>query len=153
MRILMVCLGNICRSPLAHGVMEKLATDNELDWYIDSAGTSSWHLGEAPDARAIQCASRYKIDISTQRSRQITLKDFATFDLIFAMDKDNFKELQKMAPNGTMHKVKLLMDYFDNNLTDDVPDPYYNGAFEHSYLLIQKACNNFVNQQLKEKNT
>ena len=93
MKILMVCLGNICRSPLAHGIMEQLVREEELDWDIDSAGTSNMHVGSAPDKRSIAVAKKYGIDISEQRGRQFSQNDFAHYDYIYAMDKDNLETL------------------------------------------------------------
>jgi protein-tyrosine phosphatase len=146
MRVLMVCLGNICRSPLAQGVLENLSREQDLDWYVDSAGTSNWHAGEAPDPRAIQCARSYGMDIRQQRSRQVTLADFERFDWLLAMDKSNFQHLQQMAPKGTLHKVRLLMEYWPDAPVKEVPDPYYNDAFDEAYQLIRKACQHLIAQ-------
>ena len=111
-----------------------------MNWQIDSAGTSHWHAGETPDPRAIACARSFGVSIEQQRSRQVTNSDFERFDLILAMDKSNFQHLQRLAPAKTKHKIKLLLDYWDDAPLREVPDPYYNDAFEESYRLIEKAC-------------
>jgi protein-tyrosine phosphatase len=97
MKILMVCLGNICRSPLAEGIMRKKIEENGLDWEVDSAGTSAWHIGQAPDARSILVAQKYNIDISQQTARQIQTSDFENFDLLYAMDYSNYENIIKLA--------------------------------------------------------
>lgn len=97
MKILMVCLGNICRSPLAHGILEHLAKENGLDWEIDSAGTGSWHIGHKPDRRSIAVAKSYGVDISSQRARQFEINDFDRYDFIFVMDENNYKDVIALA--------------------------------------------------------
>src|SRR6476660_5401087 len=120
MKILMVCLGNICRSPLAHGVFEHLVKKQNLDWQIDSAGTGSWHIGNPPDRRSIAVAKSNGIDISDQRARQFKSSDFDNFDVILVMDRQNYKDVTSMAKTQEQkNKVKLF-------ITDDiVPDPYF----------------------------
>jgi protein-tyrosine phosphatase len=144
MRILMVCLGNICRSPLAQGILENIIKEKELHWQVDSAGTSNWHAGESPDHRAIACAANHGINIKNQRSRQIVLSDFERFDYLLVMDKNNYRDLIQMAPSGTMHKVKLLMPYWEDRPGDEVPDPYYDDTFERSFRFAKAACESFV---------
>ena len=140
MKILMVCLGNICRSPLAHGIMEQLIREEKLDWDIDSAGTSNMHVGSAPDRRSIAVAKKYGIDISEQRGRQFIQNDFAHYDHIYAMDKDNLEAILSLARDEEDKKrVSLLIK--DTN----VPDPYYDDSlFEPVYHLIDKACRSLV---------
>ncbi|MFN8406813.1 MAG: low molecular weight protein-tyrosine-phosphatase [Sphingobacteriaceae bacterium] len=136
MKILMVCLGNICRSPLAHGILEHLAKREALDWEVDSAGTGSWHIGSAPDRRSIAVAKKYGIDISQQRCRQFKVSDFDSFDQIYVMDSQNLEDILSLARNETdKGRVALLLE------NDSIPDPYYNDAqFEPVFQLIDQAC-------------
>jgi protein-tyrosine phosphatase len=147
-KILMVCLGNICRSPLAHGILEsKLAGNN---FYIDSAGTGAWHVGKAPDQRSVDVAKKHNIDISKQRARQFTKRDFTDFDLIFVMDKSNYKDIVALASHADeVAKVKLLLDY-NASSNIEVPDPYYGGddGFETVFQMIDAACTNLSNHFL-----
>lgn len=140
MRILMVCLGNICRSPLAEGILrEKVRNWTEYP-FIDSAGTGGWHAGEAPDHRSIAVAARYGIDISMQRARRFRLSDFSEFDFIFAMDRSNLNDLIALAPEEHMSKVHLLLDFAEKGIID-VPDPWYGDEtdFETVYHLLNDA--------------
>lgn len=136
MRILMVCLGNICRSPLAHGVLEHLSKESNLNWEVDSAGTGNWHVGELPDSRSIAIARKYGIDISNQSCRQFQVTDFDTYDRIYVMDYTNLNDVISLARNDQdRKKVKLLLG---DNI---VPDPYYNDAlFDPVYQLIEEGC-------------
>ena len=144
-RILMVCLGNICRSPLAHGIME-----SKLDptiYYVDSCGTSAYHIGEAPDPRSIEVARQNGIDISGQSARQFTISDFDDFDLIYAMDQSNYNNIIKLARNNQdIGKVKLILEEVDTINNKNVPDPYYGGdsGFSHVYKLLDTACSLIV---------
>ncbi len=140
MKILMVCLGNICRSPLAQGIMEDIAKQKNLNWTIDSAGTSSFHNGEAPDPRSIKVANINNIDISHQRSREIKKEDFDHFDYIFAMDKSNLRDILNLCPANHKAKVKLFLEFGDNTETVEVPDPYYTLGFAEVFKLINDAC-------------
>lgn len=146
MKILMVCLGNICRSPIAHGIMEQLSKDHNLGWDIDSAGTSGWHNGEGPDTRSVKVSKLNGIDISRQISRQVTLTDFEYYDLIFAMDQSNYRDLIKLAKTEHQDKVKLFLSYGNITEREDVPDPYYTGGFDYVFNLINDACKNIVSQ-------
>jgi protein-tyrosine phosphatase len=145
MRILMVCLGNICRSPLAEGILKsKLPKDS---FTIDSAGTSNYHIDELPDRRSIDVAKKHHIDITNQRGRQFTSEDFDEFDLIYAMDSSNYKNIIKLARTPEdMAKVKLILDEIQNFNLKDVPDPYYGGVngFEHVYQMLDLACQNIA---------
>jgi protein-tyrosine phosphatase len=135
LKILMVCLGNICRSLLAEGIMRSKLT---ADYYIDSAGTGGWHAGEAPDKRSIQTARNHGIDISKQSARKFSITDFDTFDVIFVMDQSNYKDVLHLAPNETARsKVQLLLDN-----SKEVPDPYYGTLedFEQVYHLLNQSC-------------
>lgn len=136
----MVCLGNICRSPLAHGILQNKLPEDQ--YFIDSAGTSGYHNGEKPDSRSIEVARNYGIDISNQRSRKFTVSDFDKFDKIYVMDKSNYKNVITMARNSEdKAKVELILDY-TNSENQEVPDPYYGGAegFNNVYKLLNNAC-------------
>lgn len=147
MKILMVCLGNICRSPIAQGVMEKCIETHRLDWFVDSAGTNGYHNGEHPDPRAIQEAKRHDIDISNQISRQIKHADLDSFDLILAMDSNNLNYLKSMCKNSQQSsKICLLMDFAFPGQNIAVPDPYYDHSFDQAYQLIKTACNSMVEE-------
>jgi len=136
----MVCLGNICRSPLAEGIMKHLAKEKGLDWQIDSAGTGNWHVGEGPDSRSIRTAGNHGIDISGQVCKLFRISDFDEFDVIFVMDKNNLKDILAMARHEEdAKKVKLL-------LRDKiVPDPYYaNELFEPVFKMIEDGCREII---------
>lgn len=140
-RVLFVCLGNICRSPTAQGVFERLVAEHGLSDFIavDSAGTGNWHAGEPPDPRAIRAAGRRGIDLSRQRARQVEQRDLEAFDYVLAMDRDNLKALHGMTSNGAHKHVGLLLDFAPHLALKDVPDPYYGGpqGFEHVLDLIE----------------
>ena len=140
MKILMVCLGNICRSPLAEGILKSKLPEN---FFIDSAGTSAFHNGENPDTRSISTAKNHGIDISQQRSRPLQIWDFDEFDRIYCMDKSNLKNVLAMAETEEQKaKVSLILDVLqDENLTE-VPDPYYGDTygFEKVYEMLDRAC-------------
>ncbi len=133
MRILFVCLGNICRSPTAEAVLRQRAPDLS----IDSAGTSNWHIGNPPHPPMQQAARQAGYDMSDLRARQIVPDDFNEFDLILAMDADNEKALRAMAPPNATAKVKRLTDYFDE--ADYVPDPYYTDDYAGALQLVERC--------------
>lgn len=141
-RILFVCLGNICRSPTAQGVMEKVLQEAELVVEVDSAGTGGWHVGQSPDPRASRAAAHRGVDLSTQRARQVSVEDFRRFDLILAMDESNLEDLQRMAPAETRDRVRLFLDFHPDPPVRSVPDPYYGGenGFEDVLDLVEAAC-------------
>lgn len=141
MKILMVCLGNICRSPLAQGIMENIVEDKNLNWSIESAGTSSFHAGQAPDPRSIEVAKQNNINISMQRSREITKADLDTFDYIFAMDNSNYQDIEKMCSPDQKSKLKLFLKFGELEEIHEVPDPYYTQGFDYVFDLIHQACN------------
>lgn len=143
MKILMVCLGNICRSPLAHGIMEDLAKKEGLDWEVDSAGTGNWHVGESPDKRSTAIARKYGIDISEQSCRQFTAKDFERYDKIFVMDDMNLRDVLKLVRTEDDHeKVSLLLE---NAI---VPDPYYeDDLFDDVFKMIEKGCKAIIERE------
>lgn len=140
-KILMVCLGNICRSPLAEGILQaKLPVDK---FKVDSAGTGNWHSGEKPDKRSIETAKNHGIDISKQRARQFKVSDFENFDYIYAMDMSNYKNILALAPNEqAKEKVNLILNELFSNENVEVPDPYYGGlnGFEQVYQMLDDAC-------------
>lgn len=150
MKILMVCLGNICRSPLAEGILRSKLSD---DFFVDSAGTGSWHVGQSPDKRSISIAKKYGLDISRQRARQFSKKDFDEFDLIFVMDKTNYEDVLSMAESDEhQSKVRLILSELNDHKDFNVPDPYFGGeeGFENVYRLLDNATDEFIrklNQQ------
>lgn len=140
-RILMVCLGNICRSPLAEGILKSKL--NLERFIVDSAGTGNWHVGHSPDPRSIKVAKKYGIDISNQRGRQFSESDFQDFDLIYVMDNENKRNVLELAPDETSKKkVRLILNELFENENVDVPDPYYgdDSDFEHVFKLLDEAC-------------
>jgi len=147
MNILLVCLGNICRSPLAEGILRHLAEQKNKEIFVDSAGTSDWHIGEPPDPRAIAVAEENGIDISNLRARQFDLKDFDKFDLILAMDKSNYKELMNLARDTKdVRKIKLFMNYAYPGTNLDVHDPYYDGKFQEVFDIIYEAGERIIDK-------
>lgn len=140
-KILMVCLGNICRSPLAEGILKsKLPEDT---FYVDSAGTGDWHVGQKPDARSIAVAKKYGIDISGQRGRQISPSDLEEFDLIYVMDSSNKGNVLSLSTEKNQQlKIDLILNALFQNENVDVPDPYYGTEtdFEHVFKLLNESC-------------
>lgn len=140
--ILFVCLGNICRSPLAEGTFRAIAAERGLadTLEIDSAGVGAWHVGAPPDRRSAAIARKFGLDISAQRARQVEAADFARFDLIFGMDRSNVQALRGMAPEAGHERVHLFLDYAMGR-AEDVPDPYYGGAdgFAAIYRMLHEA--------------
>jgi protein-tyrosine phosphatase len=141
-RVLFVCLGNICRSPTAEGVLRHLAAQQapRLDIEIDSAGTADYHIGAGPDSRSQKAALKRGIDIGGLRARQVGAEDFARFDLILAMDRENLRELQSMKPKGSLAEIKLFLEYAPNEGLLEVPDPYYGGADDFERVLDLTAA-------------
>jgi len=125
--VLFVCLGNICRSPLAEAAMRRQADAVGLDVEVDSAGTGDWHIGSPPDRRAIAVARRNGIDITPMRARQVTAADFARFDHIIALDRDNLHALEVLQPPGSRARLSLLLDHVEGRAGEPVADPYYGG--------------------------
>ncbi|MDB5116849.1 MAG: protein tyrosine phosphatase [Mucilaginibacter sp.] len=136
----MICLGNICRSPLAEGIMQHLVEQEGLDWEVDSAGTGNWHVGQGPDRRSVRTAREHGIDISQQVCRLFSISDFDTFDYILVMDKSNLANILAFARNdGDIKKVEMLLG------DKIVPDPYYDDAqFEPVFKLIEQGCRDFI---------
>jgi protein-tyrosine phosphatase len=142
-KILFVCLGNICRSPLAEGIMLHLNEKHDLKLEIDSAGTASYHIGEAPDDRTIANAKKNGVDLSKLRARQFSASDFDKFDFIYVMDKNNLKNVLSLAKNDShKQKVSLFLDTLHPGENLEVPDPYYGTEknFEEVFQLVYKAC-------------
>ncbi len=148
-KVLFVCLGNICRSPTAHGVFEKhLQVQGINHIKVDSAGTGDWHIGHAPDVRATATAQKRGIDMTHLRSRQITPADFSEFDYILAMDKQNLSDLKAMVPADFQGHLGLFLDFANNKSHNgEVPDPYYGGddGFEAVFDLVEDAVQGLVN--------
>lgn len=140
-KILMVCLGNICRSPLAEGILQsKLPKDQFI---VDSAGTGDWHVGKQPDSRSIAIAKLRGLDISRQKGRLFTAKDFETNDYIFVMDNSNYKDVIRLAPNQeAKSKVSLILNDLFPDENVDVPDPYYGmeDGFSNVYGMLDEVC-------------
>ena len=143
-QILMVCMGNICRSPTAHGVMRELVQSRGLQARIsvDSCGTHAYHVGDAPDPRSQQHALRRGYDLSDLRARQVCAADFGQADLILAMDAQNMALLRERCPTEHQHKLQMLTDYCQHLQASAVPDPYYGGAsgFDQVLDLVEDAC-------------
>ena len=150
-KILMVCLGNICRSPLAEGILaSKLPKDK---FRIDSAGTGSWHIGHSPDERSIAVAKKYKIDISKQKGRQFNTSDFEDYDFIYVMDNSNFKDVLKLAKTSEQKKkVQLILNELFPNENVDVPDPYFglSNGFASVYKMLDEACDLIAKKLIKK---
>jgi protein-tyrosine phosphatase len=142
-RILFVCLGNICRSPLGEGILRMLAQQRGLAGMVatDSAGTGGWHQGDRPDRRSIEVGAGHGVDISQSRARKIEPRDFNEFDMIFAMDRSNLRDIVKIAPHDSSADIHLFMD-FVSGVQRDVPDPYYGDIadFEHVYEMLRDGC-------------
>ena len=139
-KILMVCLGNICRSPLAEGIMRAKLPENYI---VDSAGTGAWHSGQLPDKRSVTTAKNRDLDITNQRARQFKVSDFDTFDYIYVMDNSNYKDVISLAPTEeSKSKVRLILNEIFPNENVDVPDPYYGGddGFENVFDMLDQAC-------------
>ena len=143
----MVCLGNICRSPLAEGILAHKT--QHLDITIESAGTAGYHIGKLPDSRSIEIANKYEIDISNQKARQFSRADFDEFDIIYAMDTNNFAHLTSLAENqNERNKIRMILNEINPESFDSVPDPYYGGdnGFHLVYNMLDKACNKIITQ-------
>ncbi len=153
MKVLMVCLGNICRSPLAEGILEKKINENGLDVSVDSAATSDYHVGDKPDPRSISKAAEYGIDITAQRGRQIQKSDFQEFDRIFVMDTSNYSNTVALTNKiEEIDKVEMILNLITPSSNQSVPDPYFGGedGFENAYRLLDAACDVII-KQLKDE--
>ena len=155
--VLFVCLGNICRSPTAHTVFQSMVNRAGLtnQFYVDGAGTGDWHLGHPPDTRSAAAASLRGYDMSTLRSRLVTVDDFSRFDYIIAMDTDNLENLNVMRPSNFGGQLKLLLDFSSKpeyKEISEVPDPYYGGdnGFQNVYEMLEEACD-IITQNLEKR--
>ena len=140
-KVLMVCLGNICRSPLAEGILKSKVDREKIQ--VDSAGTGGWHVGDLPDPRSIEVAKKHGLDITDQRGKQFSTYDFEIYDHIFVMDNSNYRDVTKLAKNDAeIKKVKRILDEIFPGEQVDVPDPYYGGdfGFDNVYQMLDKAC-------------
>ncbi len=143
----MVCLGNICRSPLAEGILQSKINPDLV--FVDSAGTAAYHVGNLPDERSIEVARKYGIDITNQRARKFTVKDFDTFDFIYAMDESNYQNITSLSRNEEdVQKVQQILNETHPNKNESVPDPYYGGnqGFENVYQMLDEACGIIANK-------
>lgn len=146
-KYLMVCLGNICRSPMAEGILKRKLEEKGIEAKVDSAGTSNYHIDEAPDPRAREKAKEKGLDIDQLRGRQFTAADFDRYDEIFVMDKSNYKNVTALAATADdKQKVKLILSELQSDEVAEVPDPYFGmeDGFEIVYQLLDKACENIA---------
>ncbi len=152
-KVLFVCMGNICRSPTAEGVFRHLVKQANAsdDILIDSAGTHAYHIGEAPDGRSQETARSRNIDMSKQRARRINESDFEEFDYVLAMDESNHQDLVRICPEHLQHKVELFMNYANEFSETEVPDPYYGGpsGFDHVFDLVEDASKGLIQKLQK----
>ena len=143
-KVLFVCMGNICRSPTAQGVFDRLVTEADLSAHVltDSAGTYAYHVGEPPDKRATEAAQRRGVDLSTQRARRVSSEDFEVFDYVLAMDSSNYEDMLEICQPEQAPKLRLFLEFAPGLGIDEVPDPYYGGAtgFERVLDMIEEAA-------------
>jgi protein-tyrosine phosphatase len=155
LKVLMVCLGNICRSPMAHGLLQHKVKQLGLPWIVDSAGTSDWHRGSQPDSRAVDCMKRHHIDITEQRSRPFIKNDFKEFDLIYVMDRANLEDVLMLTTNeDDQQKVALIMSTVYEQRLIDVPDPYYGvgeKGFENVFDMLDEATDAIIERYAMSK--
>lgn len=144
-KILMVCLGNICRSPLAHAILESKLPSEKFS--VDSAGTGDYHIGQLPDHRSIATGKKYGLDLTTQRCRQFNVSDFDNFDIIYVMDHSNYENVIKLARNSNdKAKVRLILQEHGAEKIEAVPDPYWGTSedFDKVYTVLNEVCDKIV---------
>lgn len=147
MKILMVCLGNICRSPIAEGVMQRKVQEQGLDWEVDSAGTESYHIGSAPHYHSQDICLKHGLDISAQRARKFSKADFEKYDKIYALAEDVYEAIESIGGAAAdMSKVELFLNELNPGKEESVPDPYYGGAdgYIFVYELVDKTCDAII---------
>ncbi len=155
MKVLMVCLGNICRSPLAEGVMRKKINERNLNASVDSVGTANYHVGDDADIRSLEVGRKHGVDLSNHRGRQFVTGDFDQYDKIYAMDRANFRNVLNQARSEEdSSKVEMILNVVEPGSNNEVPDPYYGGSngFEVVYQMLDEACE-LIADQIEEYNT
>jgi len=152
MKLLFVCLGNICRSPLAEGIMKHKIAEQGLDWEVDSAGTGGWHAGDLPDSRSIQVAQKHGVDLTYQRARKLRSIDYEAFDRIYVMDSMNYQDVKRLANEDEYDKIELIMNEVEPHRNINVPDPYYGegDGFEHVFQMLDRACDAIIKKYCKK---
>jgi protein-tyrosine phosphatase len=152
MKLLFVCLGNICRSPLAEGIMKHKIAEQGLDWEVDSAGTGGWHAGDLPDSSSIQVAQKHGVDLTYQRARKLRSIDYEAFDRIYVMDSMNYQDVKRLANEDEYHKIELIMNEVEPHRNINVPDPYYGegDGFEHVFQMLDRACDAIIKKYCKK---
>lgn len=152
MKLLFVCLGNICRSPLAEGIMKHKIVELGLDWEVDSAGTGGWHAGDLPDSRSIQVAKKHGIDLTYQRARKLRSIDYEAFDRIYVMDSMNYQDVKRLANEEEYDKIELIMNEVEPHRNINVPDPYYGegDGFENVFQMLDSACDAIIKKYCKK---
>lgn len=149
MKILFVCLGNICRSPIAHGILQNMSDKYNLDWIIDSAAVASYHIGKAPHKQSQKICQEHGIDISSQKARQFLEEDFSEYDHIFVMDESILASVKSMAKNDlSLSKVHLISDLDPNCEVKEIPDPYYGGPEDYVFVynLLHNLCEKIISK-------
>ena len=145
-------MGNICRSPTAEGAFRSIIDQNNqsINFDIDSAGTHAYHLGKDPDKRSQVSAKKYRVDLSSQRARQVHESDFYYYDFIIAMDSDNLARLKSIQPSESHSKIELMLNYSKEHYGASVPDPYYEGKFDEVFEMLYSACTSFFESIVKK---